>query len=206
MTGNFELLEDEDLITRAKDGQQDAYTVLIKRYEPEIRKIACKYFLQRAEYEDLLQEGRIAIYRAVQSFDPECGHPFTHFIRMCIKRRLIDTLRAHNRRKHVTFNTAYSLHNSLADDNEHTYLERMSSGCDPEQTVIDVQEARSIIRDLTNSLSEMERKVFAYHFVAGYRQQELVQTLGLKPKALDNAIQRIKKKTAVYKEQRHKVG
>lgn len=206
MTVEFNTFEDRDLITLAKAGEQEAYTTLIRRYEPEVRKIACKYFLPRAEYEDLLQEGRIAIYRAVQSYDPECGHPFTHFIRMCIKRRLIDTLRAHNRRKHLTFNTAYSLHSNLTEDNDQTYLERMPSDCDPAQTVMDIQEARSIIKELTNNLSKMERQVFAYHFVAGYKQQELVKTLGIKPKALDNAIQRIKKKTALFKERHYRVG
>ena len=191
-------ITDQDLITLARANHQEAYTILIKRYEPEIRKIACKYFLQRAEYEDLLQEGRIAIYRAVQSYD--CGHPFEHFVRMCIKRRIIDTLRSHNRRKHSGFNSAYSLNSNLADDNEHTFLERMPSGSDPAQTVMDVQEARSIIKDLTKNLSEMERQVFAYYFVAGYKQQDLVKTLGIKPKALDNAIQRIKKKSTLFKE------
>jgi len=205
MSALLDTFVDWDLITMAKSGDQEAYSTLIRRYEPEVRKIACKYFLQRAEYEDLLQEGRIAIYRAVHNFDPDCGHPFTHFIRMCIKRRIIDTLRSHNRRKHTSFNTAYSLHSNLADDNDQTYLERMTTGTDPAQTVIDIQEARSIIKDLTNNLSDMERQVFAYHFVAGYKQQELVQTLGIKPKALDNAIQRIKKKTAVYKDRRSQV-
>lgn len=191
---------DNQLIVDAKSGHQEAYSELIRRYEPEVRKIACKYFLPRADYDDLIQEGRIAIFRAVQSYDPKAGHPFEHFVRMCIKRGLIDTLRAYNRRKHYNLNTAYSLNNNLSTENENTYLDQMASGTDPAQSVIDVQEARAVIRELTSHLSDMERQVFAYHFVVGYKPQEMVRTLGIKPKALDNAIQRIKKKTTIYKE------
>jgi RNA polymerase sporulation-specific sigma factor len=206
MAVDFNKLDDQSLIDLAKANHQEAYSALIKRYEPEVRKIASKYFLQRAEYDDLLQEGRIAIYRAITTFDSESGHPFDHFIRMCIKRRLIDALRAHNRQKHANLNSAYSLHTNLGEDNDQTYLERMTSDNDPEQTVLEIHEARSIIKELAQNLSLMERQVFAYHFVAGYKQQELVQTLGIKPKALDNAIQRIKKKTALYKDRYMRVG
>ena len=206
MQEDYSKLSDVDLVSLAREEHQEAYTVLITRYEPELRKIAHKYFLQRAEYDDLLQEGRISIYRAVQSFDSQSGHPFEHFVRMCIKRRMIDTLRAHNRRKHTGFNSAYSLDTSLSDETENTYLDRMTTGSDPAQIVIDVQEARSIIKDLTKNLSQMERQVFAYHFVEGYKQQEVVETLGINPKAIDNAIQRIKKKTAVYKARHSRVS
>ncbi|MDA8441126.1 MAG: sigma-70 family RNA polymerase sigma factor [Peptococcaceae bacterium] len=205
MHQNNSQLSELELVSLAKTGHQEAYTLLIERYEPEIRKIAYKYFLQRAEYDDLIQEGRIAIYRAIQSFDTASGHPFDHFVRMCIKRGLIDTLRSHNRRKHVNLNTAFSLNNNLSDENEHTYLDRMATGTDPAQTVIDLQEARSIIKDLTQNLSAMERQVFAYHFVAGYKPHEMAKTLGLKPKALDNAIQRIKKKTETFRELHNRI-
>lgn len=63
----------------ARSGDHLAMNQLITHYEPEIRKIACKYFLPRADYEDLLQEGRIAIFKAIKSYNPASKIPFYIF-------------------------------------------------------------------------------------------------------------------------------
>lgn len=193
------LISEEDLLKAARSGDEDALNELIRSYEPEIRKIACKYFLQRADYDDLIQEGRIAIYKAIQSYNTQAEVPFLHFVRMVIKRKLIDSLRAHTRQKHINLNQAYSLNNSLGDGQEEIFLNIMPNAEDPEATVIAIDEARSLIRQLSQELSKLELLVFNYHFIGGYKQREVSEQLGLHPKSLDNAIQRIRRKTLLYR-------
>ncbi|MHB1407699.1 MAG: sigma-70 family RNA polymerase sigma factor [Desulfitobacteriaceae bacterium] len=193
------LQEEKTMLHAAHSGDQEAFNQLISYYEPEIRKIACKYFLQRADYDDLIQDGRIAIYKAVLSYKLDSKIPFRHFLRMVIKRKLIDSLRAHNRQKHLNFNEAFSLNNSLSDDQEESFLNTMSNMENPETTVIAIDEARGLIQDLSQDLSKLERLVFHYHFIAGYKQREVSERFGLTPKSLDNAIQRIRRKTMQYR-------
>lgn len=191
--------KEQQMLDAARSGDREALDQIILYYEPEIRKIACKYFLQRADYDDLLQEGRIAIYKAFLSYKSRPDIPFLHFLRMVIKRKLIDSLRAHNRLKHTNLNEAYSLNNNLSEEHVDSFLNVVAHTEDPATTIVAVDEARSFIEDLSRGLSDLERLVFEYYFVAGLKQREVSKRLGLTPKTLDNAIQRIRRKTAIYR-------
>lgn len=189
--------QEKTMLEAARSGDQNALNELILYYEPEIRKIACKYFLQRADYDDLLQEGRLALYKAILSYESDADIPFLHFLRLVVKRKLIDSLRAHNRLKHLNLNEAFSLNNSLSEEYDESFLNIVGHSEDPAMTVVALDEARSFIHDLSQGLSNLERLVFQYHFVAGMKQREISQRLGLSQKSLDNAIQRIRRKTAL---------
>ena len=199
MTSSKNIEDQRALLDAARSGDQKALSELIQNYEPEIRKIACKYFLPRSDYDDLIQEGRIAIYKAVLAYNEESNIPFLHFLRMVVKRKLIDSLRAHNRQKHVNFNAAYSLNSSLTDEHEDNFLNAVSDFSDPAASVIALDEAKTFIRNLSKELSKLECMVFQYHFVDGLKQREVSERLGLHPKSLDNAIQRIRRKTILYR-------
>jgi RNA polymerase sigma factor, sigma-70 family len=183
------------LLNAARTGDQKALSELIQTYEPEIRKIASKYFLPKSDHDDLIQEGRIAIYKAIMAYNDKTNIPFTHFLRMVIKRKLIDSLREHNRQKHINFNDAYS----LTDNNEETILNTVSNFGDPETTIVALDEARTFVKNLSKELSELEYKVFRYHFIDGLKQREVYEKFGIHPKSLDNAIQRIRRKTMLYR-------
>lgn len=183
------------LLNAARSGDQKALNELIQIYEPEIRKIACKYFLPKSDHDDLIQEGRIAIYKAIMAYNAGSNIPFVHFLRMVIKRKLIDSLREHNRQKHLNLNDAYS----LTDNNEETMLSAVSNFGDPESTIVALDEARNFVKNLSKELSELEYKVFRYHFIDGLKQREVYEKCGINPKSLDNAIQRIRRKTMQYR-------
>ncbi|WP_298201069.1 sigma-70 family RNA polymerase sigma factor [Desulfosporosinus sp.] len=200
MTSNIcNLAKETAMLEAARSGNKDALNEIIQHYEPEIRMIASKYFLPRADYEDLLQEGRIAIYRAILSYDEESGIPFLHFLRMVIKRKLIDGLRKYTRQKHANLNEAYSLNNVVSETEETSFLELLTNAEDPASTVIANDEVHSMIQDLNKNMSNLERLVFEHYFIQGFKQREVSEHLGLHPKSLDNAIQRIRHKTALYR-------
>lgn len=187
------------MLEAARSGDEDALNKIIRYYEPEIRIIASKYYLPRADYEDLIQEGRIAIYRAIISYDNDSGIPFRHFLRMVIKRKLIDSLRKYTRQKHANLNEAYSLNNVISESEETSFLELLPNCEDPASLVVANDEVNSMIEELNKNLSNLERLVFEHYFIQGFKQRELSEHLGLHPKSLDNAIQRIRHKTALYR-------
>lgn len=200
MTSNISALDKERaMLEAACSGNEEALNLIIRHYEPEVRMIACKYFLPRADYDDLIQEGRIAIYRAVLSYDTNLDIPFLHFLRMVIKRKLIDSLRKYTRQKHVNLNDAYSLNNVISESEETSFISLLANTEDPAIMVIANDEARSMIHSLNKDLSNLERLVFEHYFLQGFKQREVSERLGLPPKSLDNAIQRIKRKTLQYR-------
>ena len=200
MTSNISALDKERaMLEAAHSGNKEALNLIIQHYEPEVRIIACKYFLPRADYDDLIQEGRIAIYRAVLSYDTNLDIPFLHFLRMVIKRKLIDSLRKYTRQKHVNLNDAYSLNNVISESEETSFISLLANAEDPAAMVIANDEARYMIYGLNKDLSNLERLVFEHYFIQGFKQREVSERLGLPPKSLDNAIQRIKRKTLQYR-------
>jgi len=200
MTSEISALDKETaLLEAARSGNEDALNEIIQHYEPEVRMIACKYFLPRADYDDLIQEGRIAIYRAILSYDINQDIPFLHFLRMVIKRKLIDSLRKYTRQKHINLNEAFSLNNLISESEETSFLSLLPNAEDPESMVIANDEARSMIHGLNKDLSNLERQVFDHYFLQGFKQREVSEHLGLHPKSLDNAIQRIRRKTLQYR-------
>ncbi|HBW36565.1 sigma-70 family RNA polymerase sigma factor [Desulfosporosinus sp. BICA1-9] len=200
MTSNIGAQDKETaMLEAARSGNKEALNEIIEHYEPEVRIIAYKYFLPRAEYDDLMQEGRIAIYRAVLSYDQTSEIPFLHFLRMVIKRKLIDSLRKYTRQKHLNLNEAYSLNNVLSETEETSFLELLPNAEDPASMVIANDEAITMIQGLNKNFSDLERLVFKHYFIQGFKQREVTQRLGLNPKSLDNAIQRIRHKTALYR-------
>jgi len=54
-----------------------------------------------------------------------------------------------------------------------------------------------MIHDL--NMTNLERLVFEHYFIQGYKPREVSKNLGLHPKSLDNAIQRIRRKTVQYR-------
>ena len=200
MTSIISALDQERaMLEAACSGDEEALNLIIQHYEPEVRIIACKYFLPRADYDDLIQEGRIAIYRAVLSYDTNLDIPFLHFLRMVIKRKLIDSLRKYTRQKHVNLNDAYSLNNVISESEDTSFISLLANAEDPATMVIANDEARSMIHCLNKDLSNLERLVFEHYFIQGFKQREVSERLGLPPKSLDNAIQRIKRKTLQYR-------
>ncbi|TGE32450.1 sigma-70 family RNA polymerase sigma factor [Desulfosporosinus sp. Sb-LF] len=200
MTSNINALDKEaTMLEAARSGNEEALNEIIQHYEPEVRMIASKYFLPRADYDDLIQEGRIAIYRAVLSYDEKLDIPFLHFLRMVVKRKLIDCLRKYTRQKHVNLNEAYSLNNVISELEERSFLELLPNAEDPALMVIANDEAHSMIQGLNQKFSSLERRVFEHYFIQGFKQREVSKHLGLHPKSLDNAIQRIRHKTVLYR-------
>ena len=74
-------------------------------------------------------------------------------------------------------------------------LDRVSAGLhqNPEDIIIDREEAGDIEERLFSVLSGMEREVLSL-FLRGMTYQEIARYMQKQPKAIDNALQRIKTK------------
>lgn len=166
-------------------GDSQAFSRLVEKYGPMLKRILDSYTteeMSREDIEDLGQEELIAFYRAIINFDKEqSGVEFGLYAKICVTNSMISYKRASAKRRNE----------ALIGD------ERMNTILDPEGEVsrfIEMQESeRELGEQIERSLSQYENEVWSY-YVNGYSTKEIALRLNSSDKSIDNAIFRIRKK------------
>lgn len=194
----FEAMPEEHAVLLAQQGNRDALTYVLAKYKRLVLLKARSFFLIGADHEDLVQEGMIGLYEAIRDFDPDRQASFYTFAEMCIKRQIISAIKAATRQKHRPLNSYVSFHKPLYDDPEKTLLDTIEDRAgDPEEMLIVHEDLMNFEAHMRKVLSPFEQDVLNL-FVEGSSYAEISARLGKHQKAVDNALQRIKKKTNRY--------
>ena len=190
---------DEDLVLMAQQGDMDAMVSLMEQYKSLVRIKARGYFLVGADHEDIVQEGMIGLYKAIRDFKIDRLVSFRAFADLCIKRQIITAIKTATRQKHIPLNSYISLNKPIYEEgNDRTLLDVIEGNIsNPEELYINQEEMASIQNMMDEALSGFERQVFVA-FLDGKSYQEIALMLGRHTKAVDNALQRIKKKLTRY--------
>nr|WP_297174150.1 sigma-70 family RNA polymerase sigma factor [uncultured Agathobaculum sp.] len=191
-------MTDEALCLLAQQGSGIAAEDLVKRYTRLVKTCARPYFLAGADEEDLLQEGMIGLMKAIQEYDGERGVSFGAFARLCIMRKIFSAVRAAASPRHQPLNHSMSIDRPLFEDLAESHSRVTAPMSDPESLVIGNEEREELTKRLYSLLSEFEAKVLTL-FLDGSSYQEMSETLHKPIKSVDNAIQRIKRKSAAIK-------
>jgi RNA polymerase sporulation-specific sigma factor len=194
---NLTDLTDEDLVERARGGDEQAIETLLHRYRHYARAKARTYFLAGADREDIVQEGMIGLFKAIRDFRDDRNSAFRAFAELCITRQIITAIKTATRQKHIPLNSYVSLNkqSSSDDDEGHSLGDMLTSAevADPAQLIISAEEIASIKESVSRLLSELETEVLQL-YMDGKSYQEIAEMLGRHVKSIDNALQRIKRK------------
>ena len=197
------LYSDEEIIENVREGEASGMDELFERYKNVVRSIASTMYLIGGETEDLIQEGMIGLFKAVQEYDPGRDASFGTFARLCITRQIYSAVKASGRKKHIPLNTYVSLYEETKDDDESGRsvevkdMLRASDSTEPEQVVLSNEKSKEIERAIDEELSSFEKNVLEL-YVTGMSYSEIADVLGKNEKATDNAIQRIRGKLRRY--------
>jgi RNA polymerase sporulation-specific sigma factor len=197
-------LTDEELVSDAWEGVEDALVYLLDRYRNFVRIKARAYFLVGADREDVVQEGMIGLYKAIRDYDPQHQTSFRAFAELCITRQIITAIKTATRQKHTPLNSYISLHLPTYHDDEpeHELLEHVvSETADPADAVVSSEELAALEGYFGEILSDLEAEVLR-RYVEGQSYQEIAAGLDRHVKSIDNALQRIKRKIDTYLENR----
>ena len=93
------------LIEKAKNHDEEAIEKLFSIFKPKVIAISREYFLIGAEFDDLLQEGMIGLYKAIGVYDKTKNHSFSAFASLCIHRQLQNAVKNANRKKNNPLNS-----------------------------------------------------------------------------------------------------
>ena len=101
----YEKMTDEQLIQKLRDGDNRIVDYIMEKYKNLVRKEANAMYLLGGENEDLIQEGMIGLFKAVQNYEPDQNSSFFSFAKLCISRQLYSAIEASRRKKHSPLNS-----------------------------------------------------------------------------------------------------
>ena len=171
---------DEELFRIFPDDDKKLTALLTPRY---MRLIKAKAFsMAKGNYsdtEDLVQEGFLGFMNAVSAYNPEKNTKFSTFAEVCITNKMKTALMK------IKKNNMDSIED--IDMSGEQYSET------PESQLMLRESVREIYDILSSKLSKREWDVF-HLFVSGETYEQISVQLGIKIKAVDNAVQRIRRK------------
>ena len=100
---------DEELIERLRNGESKISDYLMEKYKGTVKKRARAMYLIGGETDDLIQEGMIGLFKAVQDYRPDREASFRTFAGLCIDRQLYSAVKNSTRQKHIPLNSYVSL-------------------------------------------------------------------------------------------------
>ncbi len=163
---------------------------LINEYEYIIKIIISKYNIKYNDYDDVLQEGRIGLLKAIDAYDKKKGASFTTFASLCIDRQILSFLRTKNRKKNRINNYCYSIesYQSLIELKNTSYIDQ-----NIEDYVLSKVYYEYIFENTLIKLSEIEKDVYS-QYTEGYSVSEISEKHSISKKQVYVIIAKVKKR------------
>ena len=184
----YEQYTDEQLLEILHQGDQNVMDYLIEKYKTMVRQKARVLYLAGGDQDDLIQEGMIGLFKAIQDYREDKEASFRTFAQLCVERQLYRAIQSSNRRKHQPLNGYISM-----DGEEWEAETKKMFQQSPESLFIARENAQQVEDAISKELSEMENQVLVL-YLRGNNYLEIAEQLDKTPKTIDNAIQRIRRK------------
>lgn len=136
-----------ELIVAVLRGDPASFEPLVEKYSPRVFATARRYARRETEVEDIVQEVWVKAFHKLSSFRGEA--PFEHWLMRLTVRTCYDFLRAHQRRKELSF--------SELSDPETDWLDRFVS--QPDNASEQADAARQLVERVLAQLSPSARLV-----------------------------------------------
>lgn len=186
---NYEKLNDTELIELIRQEDDVAKDYLLNKYKNLVAIKARAFYLSGGDFEDVIQEGMIGLFKAINNYKSNKDTSFETFASLCISRQIYTAIKNANRKKHAPLNNSYSL-NILENDEVEFYPNLVDS---PESILIAKENTFFLEEQMENLLTELEKKVLRF-YLKGLNYEEIGKKIDKNEKAVDNALQRIRKK------------
>ena len=195
INSKFDALSDNELVALAKT-DSDALDAVFIRYKKMLVSIGRSYFLINGDYDDVMQEGMIGLFKAINTFNDE--YAFSSYAYRCIKNSILTAVKKANTDKNKPLKNYISLSGSEDDDVDKMFILK-DLNYNPETTVINKENEKELKEKILTNLTSLEKSVLG-KFLDGYSYEDIAKDLNKDKKSVDNAIQRIRKKISNIKQ------
>ncbi len=183
----LEAASDEELAVLAREFV-DAEAVLLKRYLKLVRYHADQYAATSADADDLAQEGLITLLHAISSYREERGSSFSAFVQTCIVNRMRSLVRNSGNRTAPVADIAQVMDEQAGLADAET----------PESILVEKENYAHCRMQVMAMLSDKEWEILQC-IMTGASYAQAAQQLGITAKAVDNAMQRVRRKMRAVK-------
>lgn len=183
MAQDYKTFSDSWLAGLVRQGDPEAFVELSARYMGLIRSKAALFTGPAVpEPEDLLQEGFLGLYAAALGYQEDCRASFGTYAGTCVYHQMVTAVRSNATAGNRTLNLALPLEQA-GDLPEAAYS--------PQDLVEIREQLDSLWRRL--DLTALERRVLLL-YLGGCKRTEIQEKEGIRLKAFDNALYRIRTK------------
>jgi RNA polymerase sigma factor (sigma-70 family) len=166
-------LEDAELARRAREGDDDAYEDLVKRYGAIAFRVAWLVTRDRGEAEDAAQEAFVKAYYALDRFRPDS--PFRPWLLRIVANEARNRARSTRRRRGLTLRAA-----AVSD---------ADAAPSPETAALAREDRETLVAAL-NLLPAADREVIGYRYLLGLSESETADLLDVRPGTVKSRLSR----------------
>lgn len=162
--------EDFDLVRACREGDQEAFGELVRKYQGKIYSLAYGMVGNHADADDLAQEIFLKTYRNIAKFRFKSSF-YTWLYRIALNTTL-------SRRKKIRNNSHLELKPQILDVEGSPYLASRLGG-EKGDRELNRKELNADIHRALNKLSEKHRKVVVMHDIEGIPHGEIAEILSI---------------------------
>ncbi|HMJ37041.1 MAG TPA: sigma-70 family RNA polymerase sigma factor [Baekduia sp.] len=179
--------DDQELVERARAGDEDAYATLVRRHSPAMMRLARMYVPTAALAEDVVQEAWIAVLRGLERFEGRSSFK-TWLFRILVNRAKTRGVREHRSIPFASLGAGGEAGEDgddgptvdparFAADGAWTTAPR--SWEDDPELALDSKEARRVVLEAIETLPERQKIVITMRDIDGLSSDEVRNALDL---------------------------
>ncbi len=185
---NYKDINDYELVYRIRENvDDDAVVLMMKKYEPIICSYAKKYITFvggcGADLDDLIQEGRVAVAKAIKSYNPDKSSIFYTYVTICIERAFYSYCR------NLTFKKNMVLNDAVSDEGIYNYI---ADDFSLDNYVINAYNEKNFLLSIRNNFNLIDSSIFELRY-NGFSYKEIGKLLDITVGSVDSRLCKMRK-------------
>jgi RNA polymerase sigma-70 factor (ECF subfamily) len=165
---------DEDLLSRFRRGQTDAFAVLVRRYQRELYGYLRRYLGDSELAEDVFQNTFLQLYTKSGQYEP--GRPVRPWLYTIATHQAIDALRRNGRHQALSLDQNQQ---ETGDGELRSLLELLEARLPGPHELAEGEERRERVRAGVDRLPDFLRQVVVLAYYQGLKYREIAEALGI---------------------------
>lgn len=162
---------DERLLADFLDGDEQAFSLLVRRYDRELFQFVARFVRDSASAEDIVQDTFIQVHHSAHGFD--MSRRFRPWMFTIAANKARDYLRTRGRRKEV----AFTFDNN---EGEQTNFQDFLADAGPTPLIeIEAEEQRETVRKIVATLPDHLREVLVLAYFQRFPYKEMAEILDI---------------------------
>ncbi len=187
-----------EMVLQAKNGDLNSMESILQFFKPKVTAICREYFLLGADFDDILQEGMIGLYKAIIAFNSGRNENFSSFASMCIHHQIQNAVKIASSKKNQPLNDYISINveGGISATEDTPKLMLQAGDLSAEQQSLNRESEDGLYKKVKSALTNLQYGILLM-YLNGYSYGEIADKYQTTTKTIDNNIQAIKRKLRV---------